>query len=239
MTKHDRRIRYQSDAEKPVMLSLRVPRDLYDRLERYASEHRQSVTALVKDGIELRLEIDADPRSGRSGSTTDATLGQIDGASLLRDMQATLARHDTQMHALMQAIERQTIPAGNGLYGDVSYRVIHGNTAIEPEGQERPSEQEPASDTASMDTMPAVQANVLQAAQNPALAVEQPAEGDIPLHVPAFDTTRYYLGKLCPKGHEFDGTGMSLLRKHNQSCRECENERKKARRQAQRQALAP
>ena len=47
-------------------------------------------------------------------------------------MQATLARHDTQMHALMQAIERQTTPAGNGLHEDVSYDVIHGHTAIEP-----------------------------------------------------------------------------------------------------------
>ena len=53
-----------------------------------------------------------------------------------------------------------------------------------------------------------------------------------------FDTTRYYLGKLCPKGHDFQGTGQSLLRKHNQHCRACENEGKRARRQARRQAPA-
>ena len=53
---------------------------------------------------------------------------------------------------------------------------------------------------------------------------------------PAFDLEKYRLGKLCPKGHEFE-SGMSLLRKHNQSCRDCENEGKKARRQAKRQAL--
>lgn len=52
-----------------------------------------------------------------------------------------------------------------------------------------------------------------------------------------FDTTRYYLGKLCPHGHDFEGTGHSLLRKHNQRCRECENETKRARYQAKRQQV--
>ena len=54
-----------------------------------------------------------------------------------------------------------------------------------------------------------------------------------------FDTTRYRLGKLCPKGHAFDGTGQSLLRQHNQRCRECENESRREKRQARRQGQAP
>jgi len=41
MAKHDRRMRYQSDAERPVTVSLRIPQALYERLERYVSEHRQ------------------------------------------------------------------------------------------------------------------------------------------------------------------------------------------------------
>ncbi|HEY5865304.1 MAG TPA: hypothetical protein VI542_07090 [Candidatus Tectomicrobia bacterium] len=55
-----------------------------------------------------------------------------------------------------------------------------------------------------------------------------------------FDEARYYLGKLCPKGHDFDGTGQSLLRKHNQRCRECENESRReerARRKVAREAV--
>ena len=93
---------------------MRLPRELHARLERYASEHRQTVSELVRDGIEMRLDEPADPRSRRAGSTTDEEL-RIDGASILRDMQATLARHETQMDALMQAIERQATPAGNGV----------------------------------------------------------------------------------------------------------------------------
>jgi hypothetical protein len=56
--------------------------------------------------------------------------------------------------------------------------------------------------------------------------------------VPAHDTTKFYLGKLCPKRHEWGDTGMSLLRKHNQRCRECENEGRRERRQAKRQEVS-
>lgn len=139
MAKHDKRVKYENDAEKPVMLSLRVPRELNDRLERYASEHRQKVSELVRDAIEMRLEVDADPRSLRAYSPTAETREQRDGASLLRDMQATLARHDTQMHALMQATFRQTTPAGNGMADSVSCPVIHSHTDVEPVETQAPA----------------------------------------------------------------------------------------------------
>ena len=62
MAKKGRPFTYQSDEERPVTISLRLAHDLYDRLERYASRHRQSVSELVRDGIELRLAVEADPR---------------------------------------------------------------------------------------------------------------------------------------------------------------------------------
>ena len=80
MAKKDRRVKYQSKEEKPAMLSLRIPQALYDRLERYAAQHRQSVSELVRDGIEMRLEVEADPRSNRAESTAEETEIQIDGA---------------------------------------------------------------------------------------------------------------------------------------------------------------
>jgi hypothetical protein len=211
MAKHDRRMRYQSDAERPVTVSLRIPQALYERLERYASEHRQTVSELVRDGIEMRLDEPADPRSRRAGSTTDDTERRIDGASILRDMQATLARHETQMQALMLAIERQTTPAGNGLYS-------------------------------SHTTMPATEVAVsYQEAPytlRPALADEQIPESTIPAAVPPYDTSKYRLGRLCPHGHDYDGTGQSLRKNKSNSCRTCDVEQKRAARQAKRQAPA-
>jgi hypothetical protein len=49
----------------------------------------------------------------------------------------------------------------------------------------------------------------------------------------AYDTSRYYLGKLCKRGHEWGSTGQSLLRKTNKHCAECNREQKRARDQAQ------
>ena len=56
--------------------------------------------------------------------------------------------------------------------------------------------------------------------------------------IPPYDTTRYYLGKLCPHQHDYQGTGQSLLRRHNQHCAECERVSKRVARAAKRQATA-
>jgi hypothetical protein len=61
MAKLGRPFTYQSEDGRPVTVSLRIPRDLHDRMSRYAARHRQSVTELLLDGLRWRLEQD-DPR---------------------------------------------------------------------------------------------------------------------------------------------------------------------------------
>jgi hypothetical protein len=61
MAKLGRPFTYQSEDERPVTVSLRIPRDLHERMSRYAARHRQSVTELLLDGLKWRLEQD-DPR---------------------------------------------------------------------------------------------------------------------------------------------------------------------------------
>jgi hypothetical protein len=54
---------YQSEDEKPVMVSVRIPRDVYDQVQRYLKMHpRMTITEFMLDGIQLRLETPADPR---------------------------------------------------------------------------------------------------------------------------------------------------------------------------------
>jgi hypothetical protein len=55
-------------------------------------------------------------------------------------------------------------------------------------------------------------------------------------NMPAFDTSKYVLGKLCPRGHDYQGTGQSLLRRANLGCLDCDREKARERRQAKRQA---
>src|SRR5207302_8763441 len=61
MAKLGRPFTYQSEEERPVTVSLRIPRDLHERMSHYASRHRQSITELLLDGLKWRLEQD-DPR---------------------------------------------------------------------------------------------------------------------------------------------------------------------------------
>jgi hypothetical protein len=48
--------------------------------------------------------------------------------------------------------------------------------------------------------------------------------------VPPYDATKYVLGKLCPRGHEWGTTGQSLLSIHGHTCKECKNEYKRRKR---------
>lgn len=51
-----------------------------------------------------------------------------------------------------------------------------------------------------------------------------------------FDATKYVLGKLCPRRHDYSGTGHSLLRLTNRHCLVCDREKFHERKQAKRQA---
>jgi hypothetical protein len=46
-----------------------------------------------------------------------------------------------------------------------------------------------------------------------------------------FDATKYRLGKLCPQGHDYQGTGQSLLRQRQGDCVECGKLGKRQKRQ--------
>lgn len=43
-----------------------------------------------------------------------------------------------------------------------------------------------------------------------------------------FDQDKFYLGKLCPRGHEFEETGQSLRYKSYEKCVKCNSEKCKA-----------
>jgi hypothetical protein len=63
MAKRGRPFTYQSEDEKPVTVSLRLPRDVYDRVERYVKRHPgMTLTEFFLDGARLRLDTPADPR---------------------------------------------------------------------------------------------------------------------------------------------------------------------------------
>src|SRR5215510_2028770 len=53
---------YLTDAEKPVSVSLRIPRQLYDQAQQQVRLRRMTLTEALLDGLRRWLEIPADPR---------------------------------------------------------------------------------------------------------------------------------------------------------------------------------
>ena len=116
MTKLDKRLKYQNDDEKPVTISMRLPKELHARLEQYATQHRQSISELVRDGLAWRLS-EGDPRGlGDASAKDDEAYYMSKTANALADMRQALARQEAQIQTIVQAIDRQTTPVGNGLY---------------------------------------------------------------------------------------------------------------------------
>src|SRR5712691_11849280 len=56
---------YQSDEEKPVSVSLRIPRELYGRVQHHVQRRRMTLTEAILDGLTLWLDTPADPRDVR------------------------------------------------------------------------------------------------------------------------------------------------------------------------------
>ena len=54
--------KYLADTERPVSLSLRIPRDIYDQAQHLAHMRRTSLTEIVIEGLRLRLDTPDDPR---------------------------------------------------------------------------------------------------------------------------------------------------------------------------------
>ena len=53
---------YHSDDERPITVSVRIPRELYHQAKAYAVQRRTTITELLLDGLRLRLETPTDPR---------------------------------------------------------------------------------------------------------------------------------------------------------------------------------
>ena len=180
---------YQSDDEKPVMLSLRIPRDVADKLKKYADIHRQSVTEVMLDGIRMRLETPADPRD------------------------IILSDDNTVMQEVQEMI-RAAVQAEMGKLSD--FMGSHVSTPGVMPAPEAPAEPVPEK---AQDDHTGVQESARQTA------------------IPDYDETKYVLGKLCPRGHDYHGTGQTLRRRPRNACPACDTELTRERRKAQKQEL--
>lgn len=81
--------KYASLEEKPVSVTLRIPRDLYDHAQQHAKRRQTTLTELVREGLQMRLETPTDPRDILA--TQDNTVMQELRQMIADEVQAALA----------------------------------------------------------------------------------------------------------------------------------------------------
>ena len=86
--------KYASEEDKPVSVTLRLPRDLYDQAQQHAKRRQTTLTELVREGLQLRLVTPTDPRDILA--TQDITVMQELRQMIAEEVQAALAAQHFQ-----------------------------------------------------------------------------------------------------------------------------------------------
>ena len=84
--------KYATEDEKPVSVTLRIPRDLYDQTQHLAKMRQTTLTELVLEGLRLRLETPTDPRDILASQ--DIAVMQELKQMIAAEVQAALAAQD-------------------------------------------------------------------------------------------------------------------------------------------------
>jgi hypothetical protein len=251
MTKPTGRPRGRPKTKEYVTLMARVDITLADEVKRYASQHRQPISVVIRDALTLLMEEYpfAGDRSGpqrlaaheflsdRYESPLDMLIGESESAELadlLSDTNREVVEAMLSDTRGGDEYASDTKEARTARTSDDNTDRAAVPTRAPARARSRKVSDRKGADRNMSDTK--MDAPPMMSDKKKATAVRVPE----PL-APAFvsdsnalpyDTSKHYLGKLCPRRHDYNGTGQSLLRKTNHLCLACDRERAKERRQA-------
>jgi hypothetical protein len=253
MTKPTGRPRGRPKTKEYVTLMARVDVALADRVKRYASLHRQPLSVVLRDALTLLMDeypSGADLRaphrvaeheflSDRYESPLDTLVGEIDSASLdelLSDSnKAAMAIIDADA-----ASEREYLSDTNKeediLSGASTGEAIMSDIKEVPTALASDTNEELARVASGINAKLAQLFSPNPRKGRATKAVPTPIMSDTKADDADFNSTTHLLGKLCPRKHEYRGTGQSVLRISNRHCRACDREKfheRPAKRQAQ------
>jgi hypothetical protein len=213
MAERGRKKVFQSKEEWAVVISLRVPRDLEKQLKEYARIHRQSVTEVVIEGIQMRLETPADPRD--IILSNDNTVIRELQDMIRTQVQAEIGKLHDFMGSAMDALKLAPTP-------ELAEVLTEAAAFLEDEDDEATPTSEPPAEP--VPDIPHDNNTVLQ-------------ESAGQTAIPSYDTRKYMLGEICRQGHDYHGTGQSLRQRGGKhECVECKNARNRAYKKRQRQS---
>lgn len=233
----------RQDLKAYTSVIARIPHELADQVQQYASQHRCRVSELLREGLEMRLDSDVPDRShGRSRDP---------GGEGVHEVLQVL----NTMGPRLQAVVRETIT-------EVVHKVLprrvstqqpnrKGNTSVIPSATPvSPPTRQGITKGVHTDTIEAAHVsgtllpmgNSLPTSERQArpltrLAPDEQQQEQHPtakvIHevlphdtADAFDHTLFVEGARCPKGHDDFGRGTSLrYRRGDQDCVTCRRER--------------
>ena len=207
-----------------------------DRVQRWRQRQREAgkepLTIWLTTAEKLRLEDIALTRHCSPSALVQQALAQWRGESTpvpatvtaTEQLRALVQQELTQTHIVTATVTdtvtatlQQTLPA--------LVRTLLAE-------QQARSVTAPVTDTAGATTEADVTATV---------SATESTEVSVPVAdtMAPYDASKYRLGKLCPRGHEYQGTGQSL-RKNNKAggCLACDAEKARERRQTRREVPA-
>jgi hypothetical protein len=111
--------KYASEEDKPVSVTLRFPRDLYDQAQEYAKRRQTTLTELVREGLQMRLETPTDPR--------DILVSQ--DITVMQELRQMIAE---EVQTALAAQHFQTPEATSARQGEDNSKTRHySNTAMQ------------------------------------------------------------------------------------------------------------
>jgi hypothetical protein len=254
MTKPTGRPRGRPKTKEYVTLMARVDITLADEVKRYASLHRQPISVVIRDALTLLMEEYpfAGNRSGphrlaaheflsdRYESPLDILIGESDNAgvdALLSDTNEAMVEAMLSDTSGEDEYASDTKAAMTEITSDNNKGRAATRTKASIRAQSQKASDMKAVDDNTSDTK--ADSSSILSDKKKATATSLPGPR-APAFVsdtnaPTYDTSKHYLGKLCPRKHDYHGTGQSLLRKTNHLCLACDRERAKERRQAKQQ----
>ena len=254
MTKPTGRPRGRPKTKEYVTLMARVDVTLADEVKRYASLHRQPISVVIRDALTLLMEEypfaadRSEPHrlaaheflSDRYESPLDILIGESDSTELedlLSDTNREAVKTMLSDTSGRDAYASDTKEAMTAITSDDNTDRAAVPTRTPARARSRKVSDRKVGDDNTSDTK-ADQSSILsdkKEANVTSLPDPRAPAFVSDSNVPTYDTSKHYLGKLCPRRHDYNGTGQSLLRKTNHLCLACDRERAQERRQAKQQ----
>lgn len=122
---------YQSEAERPVTLCVRVPRDVYEQVQNQMDMRRMTLTEAALDALRLWVKTPADPRDPNVSNNSHTIVLQEFEARIdarLEALEAALAT--LQREALASTEASQPSPAPIPYDNSNIYVIQESNTAL-------------------------------------------------------------------------------------------------------------